>query len=71
MAAPEVAKTAEVMSGRAIVLKVDTEKHPELAAEYGVRGIPNFIVFKNGAVAAQHAGVVDHGTMQQWLERAG
>ncbi len=70
-AAPEVAKTAENMSGRALVLKVDTEKHPELANEFGIRGIPNFIVFKDGAVAAQHAGLVDHRAMQQWLERAG
>jgi thioredoxin 2 len=69
-AAPEVAKTAQTMSGRALVLKVDTERHPELASEYGVRGIPNFIVFKDGAVAAQHAGAVDHRTMQQWIERA-
>lgn len=69
-AAPEVAKTAQAMSGRALVLKVDTEAHPELAAEYGVRGIPNFIVFKGGAVAAQHAGAVDSRTLQQWVERA-
>ena len=68
-AAPEVAKTAQVMRGRALVLKVDTESHPELASEYNVRGIPNFIVFKGGVVAAQHAGVVDHRQMQQWIEQ--
>ena len=70
MAAPEVAKTAAAMSGRALVLKVDTESHPELSSQYGIRGIPNFIVFRNGEVAAQHAGLVDHRTMQQWLEAA-
>ena len=41
MAAPEVARTSADMAGRAIVLKVDTERHPELAARYNVRGIPN------------------------------
>jgi thioredoxin 2 len=70
-AAPEVAKTAEAMSGRALVLKVDTERHPELASEFGVRGIPNFVVFRNGAAVAQHSGVADHRTMQAWLEEAG
>lgn len=69
-AAPEVAKTAQATSGRAIVLKVDTERHPELAAEFGVRGIPNFIVFRNGAPVAQHAGLVDHRHMQAWLDDA-
>src|SRR5947209_20230816 len=45
MAAPEVARTAKDMAGQAIVLKVDTERYPELAARYNVRGIPNFAVF--------------------------
>src|SRR5438093_7269236 len=37
-AAPEVKKVAEEMAGRALVLKVDTERHPELAARYKVSG---------------------------------
>ena len=45
-AAPEVAKTAAAMKGRAIVLKVDTESHPGLAQQFGVQGIPNFVVLK-------------------------
>lgn len=32
LAAPEVAKAAAEMAGRAVVLKVDTEPHPQLAA---------------------------------------
>jgi thioredoxin 2 len=70
MAAPEVARTAANVSGRALVLKIDTERYPELAAQFGVRGIPNFIVLKDGAVVAQHAGLVDHGQMQAWIEKA-
>ena len=70
MAAPEVHKTAANMRGRALVLKVDTERHPELASEFGVRGIPNFVVLKNGELVGQHAGLVDHRQMQAWLEDA-
>jgi thioredoxin 2 len=65
-----VAKTANATRGRALVLKVDTEKHPELAARYGVRSIPNFVVFRDGEVVGQHAGLVDAGVMQRWLEDA-
>src|SRR5215471_7737165 len=32
MAAPEVKRVAQEMSGRAAVLKVDTERHPDIAA---------------------------------------
>lgn len=44
IAAPEVARVAADMAGRAVVLKVDTERYPELAARFNVRGIPNFVV---------------------------
>ena len=39
-AAPEVAHTAKAMAGEALVLKVDTDKHQQLAARFNVRGIP-------------------------------
>ena len=70
MAAPEVSRTAAEMSGRAIVLKVDTERYPELAARFNVRGIPNFAVFAQGRLVKQQAGLVDHQQMEQWLQSA-
>ncbi len=70
MAAPEVAKTAAAMVGKALVLKVDTEKYPEIAGRYRVQGVPNFIVLKNGAMVQQQAGLVQSAQMQQWLRSA-
>jgi thioredoxin 2 len=69
-AAPEVKKVAESMAGRALVLKVDTERYPELAARFGVSGIPNFVVLHRGQVVLQQAGVVPAAQMIAWLERA-
>jgi thioredoxin 2 len=71
MAAPEVERTAADMAGRALVLKVDTEKHPQVAAQFGVQGIPNFIVMKGGLLLYQQAGVVPSARMKQWLIQAG
>jgi len=71
MAAPEVEATARDMAGRAVVLKVDTERHPQIAAEYDVRGIPNFAVIRGGLLVSQQAGVVPSAVMKQWLEKAG
>jgi thioredoxin 2 len=70
MAAPEVAKTASNMAGQAIVVKVDTEHHPELSARYNVRGIPNFAVFSDGKLVKQQAGLVGHDVMESWLRSA-
>jgi len=70
MAAPEVAALAREMAGRAVVLKVDTEAHPEIAARFGVQGIPNFVVLRNGRVVQQRAGVTPRAEMRRWLEAA-
>jgi thioredoxin 2 len=70
MAAPHVAQVARDLAGSAVVVKVDTEKFPDLAARYKVQGIPNFAVFKGGRLAFQQAGLVDANTMKGWLARA-
>jgi thioredoxin 2 len=70
MAAPEVARTAADMAGKAVVLKVDTEQNPQLAGRFQIRGIPNFAVFSGGRVVMQQAGVVGHEQMEQWLRSA-
>jgi thioredoxin 2 len=70
MAAPHVAQVARDRAGKAIVLKVDTERFPQLAARYNVQGIPNFAVFTGGKLQFQQAGLVDADTMKSWLVRA-
>jgi thioredoxin 2 len=70
LAAPEVARLATDAAGRAVVLKVDTERFPELAARYRVESIPNFLVLNAGRVVHQHAGVVSAAEMLEWIPRA-
>jgi thioredoxin 2 len=52
------------------VIKVDTERHPELASRFNVRGIPNFAVFYRGHPVMQQAGLVNHEQMENWLKSA-
>jgi thioredoxin 2 len=70
VAAPEVARTAADMAGKAVVVKVDTERNPELAARFNIRGIPYFAVFFQGRPVIQQAGLVDHQQMEDWLKSA-
>ena len=70
VAAPEVARTAADMAGQAIVVKVDTERYPEPAARFNVRGIPNFMIFSRGTLIRQQAGVKGHEQMEAWLKAA-
>jgi thioredoxin 2 len=70
MAAPHVARVAQELAGKAVVLKVNTEREPGLAASFRVQGIPNFAVLKDGKLVLQQAGLVDHRQLRSWLERA-
>ena len=70
MAAPEVEALAKEMAGRALVVKVCTETHPEIAEKYRVQSIPQFNVFRRGQVHSQHNGFVPRWEMQRWLEQA-
>ena len=65
MAAPEVAKAAARLAGKAVVLKVDSDRNPELSARYNVRSIPNFALFRNGRLQWQQAGVLRHTQLEQ------
>jgi len=66
-AAPEVQRVAQDLAGGTLVLKVNTEKHPELAARYRVQGIPYFIVFRGGRPVFQQAGLVSSTEMTRWI----
>jgi thioredoxin 2 len=71
MAAPVVKQVAEQMAGRALVLKVDTDSHADIAARYEVNGIPHFVVLRNGQVQSAQSGLVGAPQMVRWLQAAG
>ena len=69
MAAPELELLAQEMSGQAIVLKVDTEAEPALAAQFRIQSIPNFHVFYRGDLIHQQAGLAPRAVMRSWLTK--
>jgi thioredoxin 1 len=56
--APIVEELADDYSGRLKVVKVNVDDNPMTPARFGVRGIPNLIIVKNGQVAEQIIGAV-------------
>ena len=71
MAAPEIEALAREMAGRALVVKVDTEAHPDLTARFRIQSIPNFVVFSGGKQVMQRAGLTPRTEMRRWLEHSG
>ena len=56
--APIIDKVAEEQTGKVLVCKVNVDDSPEVAAKYGIRGIPTLIYFKGGNVVNQLTGSV-------------
>jgi thioredoxin 2 len=69
-AAAQVHELAREAAGRALVLKVNTEEHPALAARFGIQSIPNFVVFRDGTAAFRREGVAPRAEMRRWLDLA-
>jgi thioredoxin 2 len=67
MAAPIFEQVGRAQAGRALVLKVNTDEHPEPSARLGVRGVPTFIVFKGGREVARQSGVLPAPAMTRWV----
>ena len=56
--APIVDQLAEEYAGKLKIVKMNVDDNPRTPANYGVRGIPNLILFKNGKVEQQIVGAV-------------
>ncbi len=67
--APVFASAAARMIGRVQFAKVDTDVEQGLASEYGIRGIPTLILFKDGREAARVSGALDPRGLQSWIEQ--
>jgi len=68
--APLLEELAGEYAGRAKIVKINVDDHQRSASSYGVRSIPNLIVFKNGQVAQQIVGAVPKTKLTQALDAA-
>ncbi len=54
--APILEELAAETEGRLTIAKVNVDENPQLAAAYGVSGIPMFAVFQGGEIVKQMVG---------------
>ena len=58
MVGPAVEELAVEFDGQATVAKLNVDDHPEVAAKYGIQGIPALLFFRGGKVVAEQIGAV-------------
>jgi len=59
VSAPHVDAIAGEHAGDLLVLKVDTDQNPRIDERFNIRGIPAFLVFRNGQETRRHVGIAD------------
>lgn len=67
MMAPEFAKAAHALNGRARFAKLDTEGFPRAGTRYGIRGIPLLIAFRGGREIGRRTGAISARDIEDWV----
>jgi thioredoxin 1 len=63
--APLLDELAEAMEGRVVLLKINVDESPALAARYGIRSIPTLLFFKEGTLVDRVVGAVPKTVLQR------
>ena len=67
---PIVEELAKEFTGRIKVTKLNVDENPATPGQYGVRGIPTLILFKEGKILDQIVGAVPKARLKTMIEKA-
>ena len=67
--APVVDDLAREYAGKLKIVKMNVDDNPLTPSKYGVRSIPNLLIFKKGEVKEQIVGAVPKGHFVQAIDK--
>jgi putative thioredoxin len=65
---PALEKAAESRAGQVDLVKVDTDANQQLAAQYGIQGIPAVKAFRDGEVVDEFVGAVPAARVERFFD---
>ncbi len=68
MIGPALEEISEELADKVTIAKINIDENPDAPGQYGVRGIPTMILFKNGEVAATKVGAAPKSALKGWIE---
>ncbi len=66
--APVLKDLAGDLKDKAVILKVDVDKNQAAAQAYNVRGVPTFVIFRNGKEVWRQSGAMPKQVLMAALE---
>jgi len=67
--APVIEELATEYAGRVKVAKMNVDENPAIPSQYGIRGIPTVILFKDGEVFDQIVGAVSKSKVEEMIKK--
>ena len=64
---PVVESLAKRRAGELVVVKINVDSHPEMAAAFGVQGVPTVIILRRGNEVARNSGAMDETNFSLWV----
>ncbi|HHP7243322.1 MAG TPA: thioredoxin [Elainellaceae cyanobacterium] len=68
MMAPILEQVNSQMKDRLQVVKIDTEKYPQLSSQYHIHALPTLVLFKDGQEIDRVEGVMPADRLVQYLQ---
>ena len=66
---PILAKLAEEYQGKFLLGKLNTEEEQEIAAQFGIRSIPNVKLFRDGQPVDEFMGALPENAVREFIDR--
>ena len=70
MIAPILEEVAVQYADKLTIVKINVDDNPDVPAQYGIRGIPTLMLFKNGTAAATKVGALSKAQLTAFLDSA-
>ena len=67
MIAPAIEEIAQEKAGEVEVYKIDIDQSPDVARQFGIRGVPTLMVFEDGKPVNQMVGAQPKAQILQML----
>ncbi|MBP1660747.1 MAG: trxA [Candidatus Aminicenantes bacterium] len=63
---PILERLAARRAGEIAVIRINVEIHPDLAREFGIQGVPTFVIMQKGTERGRQVGAMDESSFALW-----